>query len=279
MRVKRFAAGVACLILGLSVLAPTPAVALDVLPGDPGERTDVAVYHDDGRWSGSPGAKDPRPALSLAKLYLGYWILQNGRTEDKGKVWRMVRASSDGLAVELDRRYPKAIDAVAKEFGLTATVSAGYWGRSATSPYDMAKFINLVKDDPVAEPIVRAMANHTLYAEDGFKQDFGTDRLQGVIGTKFGWSDDRSGAVASVSFGRDFAVAAMTYGDVDDHTEDVLEWIDQTDQQRRWFLPGGGDIGPALGDGTGLTAVMPLWLNARGQKRPVPTLRPLDATR
>ena len=271
MRVKRVAAVAACLLVAL---APAPAVALDVLPGDPGERTDMAVYHDGGRWSGSPGAKDPRPALSLAKLYLGYWILHNGKTEDKGKVWRMVRASSDGLSVELDRKYPKAIDEVAKEFGLTSTVSAGYWGRSSTSPYDMAKFINLVKDDPVAEPMIRAMANHTLYAEDGFAQDFGTDRLNGVIGTKFGWSDDRSGAVASVSFGRDFAVAAMTYGDVDDHTEDVLEWIDQTEQSRRVF----GRAGQVAGT-TGAAGEMPWWLGPRGQKRPVPTLRPVGASR
>jgi len=264
MRVKRLAAVAACLLMGLGAVAP--AAAMDVLPGDPGERTDLAVYHDGGRWTGSPGAKDPRPALSLAKLYLGYWILHNGKTEDKGKVWRMVRASSDGLAVELDRKYPKAIDEVAKEFGLTATVSAGYWGRSSTSPYDMAKFISLIKDDPVAEPVLRAMANHTLVAEDGFKQDFGTDQLDGVIGTKFGWSDDRSGAVASVSFGRDFAVAAMTYGDVDDHTEDVLEWIDQKERFPLSF---------SAGDAPDAAVVMPVWLNARGQKRPVPTMRPV----
>lgn len=256
MGVKRSVA-----LLAAMVMSAAPAHAVDVIPGDPGERTDLAVYHDDGRWTGSPNAKQARPALSLVKLYLGYWILREGDTADKGKVLRMVRGSSDGLAVELDRKYPEAINEIAEEFELTGTVSTGYWGKSSTSPYDLARFISLIKDDPVAEPIIRAMANHAPYAEDGFKQDFGTDQMDGVIGSKFGWSDDRSGAFGSVSFGPDWVIAAMTYGDVDDHTDDVHEWIDQS--------PSSGLLFPADDGGA---REMKYWLSERGKPQPRPTV-------
>lgn len=223
--VRRWAAGVLSAAVALACAAPVAAV--EVRRGDPGKQTDLVVFHDDGTWTGSPNARQPRPALSLAKLYLGYWILQHGTAEEKGKVLRMVRASSDVVAVELDSAHPEAINEVAEEFGLRSTRSDGYWGQSVTSPYDLAMFVSEIRDDPVAEPIMRGMANHAPFAEDGFKQDFGTDQMAGVIGSKFGWSDDLEGTFGSVSFGADWVIAAMSYGDVDEHTDDVHKWIDQ----------------------------------------------------
>ena len=67
---KRFLAAATTTAGLLTALAVPQADAVDVIPGDPGERTDLAVYHADGHWTGSPNARESRPALSLAKLYL-----------------------------------------------------------------------------------------------------------------------------------------------------------------------------------------------------------------
>jgi hypothetical protein len=56
---------------------------------------------------------------------------------------------------------------------------------------------------------------------DGYAQNFGTALLPGVIGTKWGWTDDRSSAHASASFGTDFVVAASTYGSAEQLSSDV----------------------------------------------------------
>lgn len=230
---KRFLAAAtvtAGLLTALNALHAPQADAVDVIPGDPGERTDLAVYHADGHWTGSPNARETRPALSLAKLYLGYYVLAHGTPQEQGKVLRMVRVSDDVLAVELDEEYPDAINKVAEEFGLEGTYSSGYWGKSGTTPYDLAKFVMEIIDDPVAEPLIRGMANHAPYAEDGMKQDFGTDQLDGAVGSKFGWADDRESASGSVTFGPDWVAAAMSYGDIDEHTDDVHKWIDQSER-------------------------------------------------
>lgn len=222
-----FSAG---LIAAAQVVHCAPeAYAIDVIPGDTGERTDLVVYHSDGHWTGSPNARETRPALSLAKLYLGYYVLANGTTEERGQVLEMIRVSDDAVAVELDKKYPEAINDVAEEFGLKGTFSTGYWGKSGTTPYDLAKFVTLILNDPVAEPLIRGMANHAPYALDGFKQDFGTDQLDGAVGSKFGWADDLESAFGSVTFGPSWVAAALSYGDVDEHTDDVHAWIDQAE--------------------------------------------------
>lgn len=227
---KLLATIVAAGLLGAHAAQVPQASAMDVIPGDPGYRTDLVVYHFDGHWTGSPNARETRPALSLAKLYLGYYVLAHGTPEEKGKVLRMTSESDDLLAVQLDAAYPDAINKVAEEFELAGTYSRGYWGKSGTTPYDLAKFVTAIIEDPVAEPLIRGMANHAPYAKDGMKQDFGTDQLDGAIGSKFGWSDDRESAFGSVTFGPDWVAAAMSYGDVDEHTDDVHAWIDQTEK-------------------------------------------------
>ena len=68
------------------------------------------------------------------------------------------------------------------------------------------------------------MANAAPVAADGYRQDFGTSRIPGVIGTKFGWSDNRR-IHASVSTAPGFTVAANTYGDATTHTADVTRAV------------------------------------------------------
>lgn len=199
---------------------------MDVKPGAAGGRTAVAVYHPNGSWTGSPDAHQPRPALSLSKLYLGYWVLRYGQPGDKGQVEHMIRVSSDSIAAQFDWKYPQAIDAVARDFGLRDTSRRGRWGNTATSAYDVAKFVSVIRNDPAAAPIIHGMRTVAPVAQDGFRQDYGTSRLPGAEGTKFGWSDDRTSYTASVSFGPGWTAAAMTVGDKNANTHDALALID-----------------------------------------------------
>lgn len=255
-----------------AVVCASPASAVSVKPGDPGDRTDIVAFHADGTWTGTPNAKQSRPALSLIKLYLGYWVLKNGTAEEKGSVLRMTRTSSDVVASQLDSAYPEAIDDVAEEFNLTATNGNGYWGQATTSPYDMAKFVTEIMDDPDAEPLLRGMANHAPNAEDGFKQDFGTDQMPGVIGSKFGWTDDAQSAFASVSFGPGWVIAAMSNGDVDEHTDDVHEWVDTSDNEL--VFPVDADEAHKRGLKNGIDTMV-VWLGERGRTEPVPAVAPV----
>lgn len=199
---------------------------MDVRAGAPGGRTAVAVYHPDGSWTGSPDAHRPRAALSLSKLYLGYWVLQHGAPREKAQVEHMIRVSSDSIAGQLDRTYPHAIDATARQFGLANTARRGRWGKTVTSAYDAAKFVQLIRHDPLAAPLIRGMRTAAPIAQDGFRQDYGTARLPGTEGTKFGWSGDRRSNTATVSFGPGWTAAAMTSGDAATNTRDALTWID-----------------------------------------------------
>lgn len=221
-------------------LAPA-AEAMDVKPGAAGGRTAVAVYHPNGSWTGSPDAHQARPALSLSKLYLGYWVLRHGHPGDKAQVEHMIRVSSDGVAAQLDRKYPHAIDAVARDFGLQNTARRGRWGNTATSAYDVAKFVSMIRNDPVAFPIIQGMRTAAPFAQDGFPQDYGTSRLPGAEGTKFGWSDDRSSYTATVSFGPGWTAAAMTVGDKGANTHDALALIDPN---LPWGAPSTSSVGP-----------------------------------
>ncbi len=61
----------------------------------------------------------------------------------------------------------------------------------------------------------------TPVAADGTRQNWGTARLPGVLGSKWGWSDLPPPEVASASFGPGFTVAAHTRGSPEDQTADV----------------------------------------------------------
>ncbi len=214
-------------------LVPVPAFAYHVDPSYNRERTALAVVHTDGRISMSPDAEEERPALSLAKLYLGYWVLYNGTAEEKKQVKEMVSNSDDAIASKLDRKYPKAIDEIAKDFDLKATARGSSWGNSQTSARDLATFVCAILWDPVAKPLLQGMEDQAAVASDGFIQGFGTARLKDVKGSKMGWADRRKESTGSVSYAtvgnETFAVAALTFGSAYENTVDTRRGINQVD--------------------------------------------------
>lgn len=244
---SRVAAAACAALVAMGCVASVgtqPANAVHVEPTYLRERTALAVVHPDGRVSISPTAEEPRPALSLAKLYLGYWVLYNGTEEEKAQVEEMVSTSSDRIAGRLDRKYPQAIDEIADDFDLTKTARGTHWGNSRTSARDVATFISSIVWDPVAKPLFAGMADQADIAADGFFQGFGTARLKNVKGSKMGWSDDRAGATASVSWGEigdeTFAVAAMTTGTAYQNTVDTrvgIAMVEDTPSKEKYSRP------------------------------------------
>ena len=241
------------LAASISMMLAPQAAAYHVDPGYARERTALAVVHPDGRVSISPDAEEARPALSLAKLYLGYWVLHNGTEEEKAKVQKMVASSDDAIASALDRAHPKAIDEIADDFELKQTKRAGSWGNTETSARDLATFVNGILWDPVAKPLLKGMEKQAAVAEDGFIQGFGTARLERVKGSKMGWADDRKSATGSVSYGEigeeTWTVAALTYGTAYENTVDTRVGINQVEDSPKARLRH-----PALGDGS-----LPAW--------------------
>lgn len=173
---------------------------------------------DDDFRTGTATERFARPALSLSKLYIADYVFDHGALEEKYLAVDMVNTSSDISAEVLFDKYPEAIDATADKYGLLSTRGAERWGYSVTSTYDVVKFLStLIKDDPTS-PILVAMAASDPVAADGYEQNWGTFVLPGVIGTKWGWSDDRQ-LHSSVSFGEDFVVAAAVTGNAEDLTQ------------------------------------------------------------
>ena len=221
----------ACLIVSAA-----PAQAYEIDRSYNNGRTAIAVYHPDGRWTGSPDALEPRPALSLAKLYLGYYVLYHGTDEERDLVKDMIRVSNNSYAERLDEAYPQAIGEIASEFGLPDTDRNGGWGRTTTSPYDVAKFIASIVWDPRAEPLLDGMKNVPDTADDGFRQIFGTAKLDHVEGFKTGWSNDEKSQTGSVAYGEVddhlWVAAALTNGDAYDNTTDAIRGIRQIDEEK-----------------------------------------------
>ena len=181
----------------------------------------MAVVYSDGTWSGTGDAKESRPALSLSKIYLGYWVLYNGTQEEKDMVEDMIRYSDNEVATMLDTKYPYAIEDITRRFALTATERGESWGETVTSAWDVAKFVSGIQNDPNAWPILDGMETAADTAADGFAQDFGTSTLPGAKGTKFAWSDDGTSATGSVTFGDGWTAAALTWGGPEANTYDV----------------------------------------------------------
>lgn len=236
-RTHAAAVAVAALLASVVALAQHPAHAYHVDPSYNRDRTALAVVHPDGRVSISPAAEEQRPALSLAKLYLGYYVLYNGTGKEKSEVKQMIINSDDVIASQLDRKYPEAIDTIAKDFDLEQTTRSGYWGKSLTSARDVATFVAAIVWDPVAKPLFDGMAQQEEVAADGFIQGYGTARLGKVKGSKMGWADDRKTATASVSWGEigseTWAVAALTTGSAYHNTVDTRMGINQVDDSPR----------------------------------------------
>ncbi|WP_283116805.1 hypothetical protein [Corynebacterium stationis] len=199
----------------------------------------------DGMHLGSANERFARPALSLSKLYIADYVIDEGTESEKYDALQMISDSDDGIAEELFAAYPESIDEVAKKYGLYSTDAGEYWGRSVTSTYDVVKFIRALKDEDPLHPILVAMSQPDEIAADGYEQDFGTAVLKNVIGTKWGWSNDRD-IHASVSFGDNFIVAASVTGSARDLTKLVRTQLSgqKLKEATTWFLesqkPGGG---------------------------------------
>lgn len=183
---------------------------------------------DDGFRTGTVAERFARPALSLSKLYIADYVLERGTVEERFLAVDMVSSSSDASAQDLFEKYPEAIDVTADKYGLLSTRGAERWGYSVTSTYDVVKFVaELLRDDPTS-PILVAMAASDEVAADGYAQNWGTDVLPGVFGTKWGWSDDYQ-LHSSVSFGEDFVVAAAVTGDAEDLTRLVEKQLGEVE--------------------------------------------------
>ncbi|AZA14694.1 hypothetical protein [Corynebacterium choanae] len=198
---------------------PTPAEALTITQAPPA-RTQVSVIDTStGVMTNSLGDLSGA-SLSLAKLYLGYAVLAAGDPADAPAVAQMIRTSDDAIADRLDRKYPGAIVWTIRRYQLRHTTAGATWGWGNTSVNDVARFVAAIQHDPIARPLIDAMAQATPIAADGYPQDYGTATIPGTWATKFGWDDD--GRInASVSIGPDFVVAARTAGSKEQLTNDL----------------------------------------------------------
>ncbi|AZA08874.1 hypothetical protein [Corynebacterium pseudopelargi] len=232
------------LAVALPFAAAPMAQAVEVPINGVPDRTQITVQTPVGIHASTPNADESRPALSLSKLYLGYWVLHHGAPEDKAKVEPMIRFSDDRIASELDATYPQAIPEVIAQFGLGQTHYNGFWGNTTTSTNDMARFLQAIALDPVAWPLINGMRTAAPVAADGYRQDYGTATLPGIWATKFGWSDDCQSVHATASFGPGFVVAANTFGPAPQLTQDVQQALSAQ---------------ALLGQGSSTVSAVPLW--------------------
>lgn len=209
------------LAAALMVATAVPAHALTIAPGSVPQRWEMAVVYDDGTEVDSANAHQPREAMSLAKLYLGHWVLHHGAPEDQALVENMIRFSDDGVATTLDRKYPQAIPETISAFGLGETSYNGYWGDTTTSVSDVARFLQAIRNDAASQPIINGMSTASPIAGEGYVQNYGTSQIKGVQGTKYGWSDDRS-VNGTASIGPGYTIAIITFGTAADATSDAL---------------------------------------------------------
>ena len=200
-----------------------PPETTEFLEGDAGHSITYIRLHD-GMHMGSASEHEPRPALSLIKLYIATYVMEKGEYEDKYEALDMIASSSDKSAEELFDKYPDSIDTIADEFHLESTKAGEQWGYSQTSTYDVASFISQLIDRDETHPVLVAMAHADPISEDGYRQDYGTAKLSNVVGSKWGWSNDKS-INSSVSFGENFVAAASINGSSDDLTDYVKDEV------------------------------------------------------
>ncbi|WP_399531658.1 hypothetical protein [uncultured Corynebacterium sp.] len=204
-------------------LAAVPDSVGQFLKGDDSKA--ITYYRiETGMHMGSATEHQPRYALSLIKLYIATYVLDNGSFEDKYLALDMIADSSDESAAQLFEKYPRSIDAIAKEYGLESTSAGEDWGHSMTSTYDVVRFIvQLMEDDPT-HPVLVAMSHADAVSADGYEQNYGTAKLSDVVGSKWGWSDSKD-RHSSVSFGENFVVAASIEGSAQELTSYVRKEI------------------------------------------------------
>lgn len=218
--------------LGAStVVALAPTAAAAPVPRQDGSghvvapaRTQVTVAHSaTGFRAGTANQHESRPALSIVKLYIADYVFAHGTPADQADATRMLQTSDDGIASRLYAKYPQSISTTANAYGLNDTHDPGYWGDSTTSTADSVTYLEAKKRQDPGSPVLAALASASPVAADGMRQDYGTAVLPGVIGTKWGWSDDRTSFTASASYGADFSVAAQTNGPAAQLTGDVVD--------------------------------------------------------
>ena len=200
-----------------------PPETNEFLEGDEGHSITYIRLHD-GMHMGSASEHEARPALSLIKLYIATYVMEKGEYEDKYEALDMIASSSDKSAEDLFDKYPDSIDTIADEFNLESTKAGEQWGYSQTSTYDVASFISQLIDRDETHPVLVAMAHADPISEDGYRQDYGTAKLSNVVGSKWGWSNDKS-INSSVSFGENFVAAASITGSSDDLTDYVKDEV------------------------------------------------------
>ncbi|WP_297454269.1 hypothetical protein [uncultured Corynebacterium sp.] len=188
-------------------------------------RTQMAVsYSPVGVGYSSQASQRPLPALSLIKLYIGQYVLDNGTADDVKQVEKMISRSDDDLAADFYRKYPLSVDSIATEYGLYNTSGGEKWGVSKTTAEDVVAFVSQLRLKHPNSEVLEAMRHWSPVAADGYRQNFGLAGLSGSEGAKMGWSNQRTWH-SSVVFGPGYVMAAITEGGKYDHTEDVAEGI------------------------------------------------------
>lgn len=208
----------------IAVASALPEPALDaqghlVAPG----RTEIVAFDlRTGETFTTANPHEEMPGLSIVKLFIAQYIVDHGDPADVPVAQQMIRVSDDGLASQLYRKYPTSISTVAREYGLNDTVAERRWGFSSVSAWDEAQFLKQLVNSAPSGSVATAMYQSAPIAADGYAQDYGTSRLPGVQGTKFGWASDRFSSHATVTIGDGYVIAANTYGTAAQLTEDVL---------------------------------------------------------
>lgn len=231
-------AGTATVLAAVPALAaPTPHIGGDGNIPAP-DRTAISFEHTPtGFHAGTANEHESRPGLSIVKLYIADYVFTHGDAADHAAATQMLRTSDDAIASQLYAKYPQSISDTATVFGLNDTQAAAHWGDSTTSTADAVTYLENVKRNDPNSPILAALASASPVAADGTPQDYGTALLPGVIGTKWGWSDDRQSVTASASFGTDFSVSANTYGPAAQLTADILGAFDTSEPAAPAPLP------------------------------------------
>ena len=201
--------------------APMPNVDQNGNISAPG-RTQISFQSTvTGYHVGTANEHESRPGLSLVKMYIADYVFEHGSPEDRAKATQMLRFSDDNIASELYAKYPNSINDRAEKYHLADTHGDPHWGNSTTSTADSVAYLEAKKRENPFDPVLTALATASPVAAHGYQLDYGTARLPGVVGTKWGWSDDRSSVNASASFGPFFSASASTYGPSQQLTDDV----------------------------------------------------------
>jgi hypothetical protein len=216
----------ACAAATLFALGASAAATAAPPPGAPvPPRTAISVRTAiPGLSFGTANQAQPRPGLSIVKLYMADYALRHGdgSATDRALAERMIRFSDDAAAARIYAEYPAAIDRIAAEYHLTHTWTGADWGTSYTSTADVATFLEAKQTSDPGSPILRWMAEPGRRAADGTLQNWGTVKVPWVLGTKWGWSDFGPSQVASASYGPGFTIAVQTHGTPADQNTDLL---------------------------------------------------------